>query len=332
MKMDDMRTPAIMVWDGCDPRVLDAVEGFQKRWRPSSNTRHTLRLIEELIDPALSAFGQELPQNRVIYVIGAESGATFSRILGQAGFANAQKAQRYLLRSFVRTKDGNHPKDKVLQNTLETLMGLIAACLRGTVRKATLPGTPLRNGRQREFCKFCGNQAEYTAVSAGNKDIDFHPFNVDGKSITLRLSSGYCEEHRPKLHNGAWNPAYQSAKRSAAQFEIELLRLVRQSCALQLGEARSEDALVDAYFYLYALKYRFHPADESELRCHARLMTDMKLTDQKKKIIVLHKMGFSQSAIACRTKVKSRQAIFKALATIPSIFFKIPIPADFTVA
>lgn len=285
--------------------------------------------MEELIDPALCAYTAELPSNRISYVIGAGSGATFSSVLRQSGFAQAHTVQRRLLRAFVKTDASDNPTDKTLQNTLETLIGLTAACQLKIVKKAILPATPLRNGRQREFCAFCGNQSEYFAISTGFKEIDFHPENPIGKSKTLRLSSGYCDQHRPKLHNGIWNPAYQSAKRSTESFETELLRLTRQSGTLKFGKSQTKDHLLDIYFYLHALKHSFHSTDESILRHQARFFVDMKFTDHKKRILVLRKMGLSQPDIANRLGLKSRQAVSKALASIPSTLIQIPIPPDF---
>jgi hypothetical protein len=330
-----MLNPKIRIWKECDQRVRRALCRFERRWRPSSSEKHTVRLIEELIDSALHTYSEELPRNRVNYIPGAGAGVSFSSILRQYSFEKTLRIQRYQLRAFGSFKNTKDPIDKTLESTLETLIGLTDACLRKTVQRVIIPETPLRNGRQQGFwehgfCKFCGNLAEYTAVSKGNLKIDFHPPKANGESKTLRLSTGYCGKHRPLQHDNTWSLEYQKAKRSAAQFQVELLRLTRQSRALHLGLTQSGDKLIDAYIYLDVLKHGFRSGDEAELRNHARLLVDNKLTDQKKKMVILRFLGLSLQAIAPLVGVKSRQAVFKALGSIKSEFLELPIPASFS--
>ncbi|MHC1479305.1 LuxR family transcriptional regulator [Frateuria aurantia] len=286
--------------------------------------------MEELIDPPTRAYAAQLSRNRINYIPGAGAGVGLSAIARQVGLPTMLKVQRSLLTSFGSFREAQSAADNMLASTLETLIGLVTACLRKEIKLSALPNTPLRNGRRTGFCKFCGELAEYTAVSAGVKNFDFHPENETGEDKTLRLSADLCEYHRPRFPDGRWNPAHQTAKRSFAQFELELLRFSRQSARLQLGQAQSGNAIVDAYIFLYVRKYGFQPADEAELRDHARLMVDRKLSDQKKKIVVLRKLGLSQQAIATEIGVESRQAVSKALAAISDIFFDIPIPKRFS--
>jgi transcriptional regulator len=61
------------------------------------------------------------------------------------------------------------------------------------------------------------------------------------------------------------------------------------------------------------------------LRDVARLMVDAKLSDAKKKMLVLQLSGLNQSEIAkrlpgCEQQPLTRQAVSKALASIPAIF------------
>jgi hypothetical protein len=345
VKKVDMPNPAIPIWEGCDLRVAAAIQCFERRWRPSSGAKHSIRLIKELIDPALRAYSEEFPQSRVNYISAGREDATFSAIIRKQGFEKMRVALRLLVRLPSPLKRTETSVEKTLeQRTLETLIALMDACLRKTEKKAIIPGTPIRNGRQQGFweqgfCKRCGNLTEYAAVLAGKKkDVDFHPGDNTDQPMTLRLSTKYCFKHRPlhndprnsdPLHKGEWNIKYQPAKRSAAKFEIELLRLTRQSCAPQLGRAQSGDKLVDAYIYLYVLKHGFRSGDEDELRNHARLLVDNKLTDQKKKMVILRFLGLSQQAIAPLVGVKSRQAVSKALGSIKSEFLKLPIPPRF---
>ena len=61
-------------------------------------------------------------------------------------------------------------------------------------------------------------------------------------------------------------------------------------------------------------------AEEAELRDLARLMVDSRLSDRKKQILMLQRLGFNQSAIARRLGIE-RQAVSKAIASIPEIFW-----------
>ncbi|WP_261539944.1 hypothetical protein [Burkholderia multivorans] len=142
----------------------------------------------------------------------------------------------------------------------------------------------------------------------------------------LELSHQYCEGHRPKLTNGEWNPAYRQAKRSVAQFDLELARLNRQ-CAKRSTPhaAASGDPLVDDYFFHYMLGQTLQPADIAGLRNLARLMVDSKLSDTKKRILMLQHSGLNQSEIAEQLLGKgqrplTRQAVSKAIASIPKSF------------
>ncbi len=324
-----------MIWKECDQRIRTALHRFERRWRPSSSEKHTIRLIEELIDPALRTYSEELPRSRVKYIPGIGSGGTLSGLLRKYDFETMLRIQRHQLISFGSTANTGNSIDRTIESTLETLIGLTDACLRKTVQKAIIPETPLRNGRlqglwEHKFCKFCGNLAEYTAVLEGIVEIDFHPPKANRESKTLRLSTGYCGKHRPLQHDNTWSLEYQKAKRSAAQFQVELLRLTRQSRALQLGLAQSGDKLIDAYIYLDVLKHGFRSGDEAELRNHARLLVDNKLTDQKKKMVILRFLGLSLQAIAPLVGVKSRQAVSKALGSMKSEFLELPIPASFS--
>src|SRR3546814_10020095 len=67
-------------------------------------------------------------------------------------------------------------------------------------------------------------------------------------------------------------PTYRQAKRSLAQFDLELARLGRQCAKRSVPQAASGDLLVDSYFYHYLLCRTMQPADKAELRHQARLM------------------------------------------------------------
>ncbi len=126
-------------------------------------------------------------------------------------------------------------------------------------------------------------------------------------------------DHRPKLPNGAWNPAYRQARRSLAQFDLELNRLRLQSARLAAPQVMSGDRLIDSYIHLYVMGQALRPGDEVDLRNQARRMVDLELSDRKKQMLMLQWYGLNQSEIARRLGIE-RQAVFKALQSIPAMF------------
>ena len=141
----------------------------------------------------------------------------------------------------------------------------------------------------------------------------------------LELSDKYCTAHKSKLPTGEWNPIYRQAKRSLTQFNIELTRLTRQCAKRSKGCAKSGDKLIDEYFYHFMLSLTIQPADHTELRNLARRMVDSKLSDTKKKMLALQKLGFNQTEIGQRLlnanhQPMTRQAVSKALASVRKEF------------
>jgi hypothetical protein len=182
----------------------------------------------------------------------------------------------------------------------------------------------LNTQQRQDLCAYCGEMTEFSAFVTGvNNNYIMNTENPGHKKS--ELSHQYCINHRPKLKNGKWNPVYRTAKRSSEQFNIELTRLINQSFDHFTIRAQSGDSLVDQYFFSYILKNTLHPTDESELRNIARRMVDSKLSDNKKKILVLKKAGLNQTEIANRLqggtqKPLSRQTVSRLLASVRKEF------------
>ncbi|WP_124401826.1 LuxR family transcriptional regulator [Pseudomonas synxantha] len=310
--VDMKKQSTIAIWEGCDATVSEAIEQFGDRWRAYSmaSKRYPItRLVEELIDPAVAAYAKEIPARYQGHIPGVGTDVAFSAIMKLVGFPAMIRLQRQLLRAFVLTHDQQSKKDRCFIATLETLIELVMACKRKKPSSEDVGG--LNNQRLKGFCRFCGTQAELASFATGEGQRDPDEY--------LRLSNLYCTTHRPKTHDGSWNPAYRQAKRAVAQFDLELARLSRQCAIRAEPKAKSGDELVDAYIFRYMLSQTLHLADEAELRNLARLMVDVKLTDRRKQILVLQKIGFNQSEIARRLEIE-RQAVSKALRSIPDCF------------
>ncbi|MFJ2332481.1 LuxR family transcriptional regulator [Pseudomonas helleri] len=311
--MVDMKnTSTIAIWDGCDRTISDAVRRFLDCWEPysaSAKRYPIVRLVEEFIDPALTVYVAALPSRYLGHIPGAGTGVAFSEVIRLVGFDAMVRLQRQLLRAFILTEDKQSKRDQRFIATLETLIELVWACKRKQPAKRDVRG--LNGQRLRGFCRFCGTLAELSSFASGE--------GQRGTDEQLRLSNLYCAAHRPKLPDGEWNPAYRKAKRSVAQFDLELTRLSRQCAVRGTPQAQSGEELVDGYILYYILGKTLQPGDEAELRDLARLMVDSRLSDRKKQILMLQRLDFNQSAIARRLGIE-RQAVSKAIASIPEIF------------
>lgn len=316
--MVDMKNdPTIVIWEGCDPTVSEAIEQFEDRWRPysaSSRRYPIVGLIQELIDPAVAAYTATLPQRYLGHIPGAGTGVSFSGIIRLVGLDAMVRMQRQLLRQFIKTEDTQTPRDRRFVATLESLIGLVWDCACKRPVKSKVRDTRLNGERLQGFCRFCGSLAELTSFAGGSDDP-----KADDPEEKLRLSSLYCLDHRPKLPSGAWNPVYRQARRSLAQFDLELARLNQQCAKPATAQVKSGDQLVDSYFFHYVAGQTLQPADKAELRNQARLMVDSKLSDRKKQMLMLQWSGLNQSEIARKLGIE-RQAVSKALAAIPAMF------------
>jgi DNA-binding CsgD family transcriptional regulator len=121
------------------------------------------------------------------------------------------------------------------------------------------------------------------------------------------------------LSDGTQNPAYRRAMRSADHFDVELLRLSKQSAKPEKLRADSGNRAVDHYIQGHVTQKFLQPADKAELRNQARLMADKRLTDRKKAIVMMIASGQSKKQVADALGI-SRQAVYKALATISKDF------------
>lgn len=310
----------IHICDGCAPIVSQAIKEFRERWKPySSSSRQypIVGLIEELIDPAVAAYMATLPQHYMGHVPG---GVNLSRIMRLVGLDAMVRVQREMLRKFIKTANKWTARDQRFMATIDSLIELVwdCACKRPARSKILgerrPPLLPFGNAQRRQgFCRFCGALTEFAAFIE-------HWNWPQGDQEKLRLSHRYCAEHRPMLSDGTQNPAYRRAMRSADHFDQELLRLSKQSDNPEKLRVASGDRAVDRFIQAHVAQKSLQPDDKAELRNQARQMTDKRLTDRKKAIIVMIASGQNQSQVSKALGI-SRQAVSKALL--------VAIPKDF---
>ncbi len=310
----------ITIWEGCDPGILEAIERFQDRWRPYSTASRRypiVRLIQEVIDPAVVTYMNTLPARYSGFVSGVGAGMDFSETIRLVGFDTMVRLQRQLLRHFIKTVDRQDSRDQRFVATVESLTSLVWDCACKRPKKSTTTtGVNLNAQRKRGFCELCGELTEFADFMATVADEQVNDIELQDRK-KLELSHQYCARHRPILVNGSRNPAYRQAKRSLAQFNLELDRLNRQCAKRASPQAASGDPLVDRYFYHLMLSQTVQSADKGELRNQARLMVDSKLSDRKKQILMLQSDGLNQSEIARKLGIE-RQAVSKALKSLAS--------------
>jgi len=311
----------ITIWEGCDPDISEAIERFQDRWRPYSTAsrRYSIvRLIQEVIDPAVATYMNALPARYSGFVSGVGAGMDFSETIRLVGFDTMVRLQRQLLRHFIKTVDKQDSRDQRFVATVESLTSLVWDCACKRPKKTTTTtGVNLNAQRKHGFCELCGELTEFADFMATVAEDQVNDVELQDRK-KLELSHQYCARHRPILANGSRNPAYRQAKRSLAQFNLELDRLNRQCAKRATPQAASGDPLVDRYIYHLMLSQTVQSADKGELRNQARLMVDSKLSDRKKQILILQWDGLNQSEIARKLGIE-RQAVSKALKSLASI-------------
>ncbi|QPL36711.1 helix-turn-helix domain-containing protein [Thalassospira sp. B30-1] len=311
----------ITIWEGCDAGISKAIEHFQDRWcsYSTASRRYPIRrLIQEVIDPAVATYMKTLPARYAGFVSGVGAGMDFSETIRLVGFDTMVRLQRQLLRHFIKTEDRQDSRDQRFVATIESLTGLVWDCACKRPKKSTTTtGVNLNAQRKHGFCELCGELTEFADFMATVADKQVNDIELQDHK-KLELSHQYCAKHRPILANDSRNPAYRQAKRSLAQFNLELDRLNRQCAKRATPQAASGDPLVDRYFYHLMLSQTVQSADKGELRNQARLMVDLKLSDRKKQILILQRDGLNQSEIARRLGIE-RQAVSKALKSLTSL-------------
>lgn len=217
--------------------------------------------------------------------------------------------------------------------SIDSLRELALACRNKKAKR--ISGTDISVSRYATICRFCENQTEAAAYPDGNAPWQMDLKDSDDPSRRPRLSAVYCSEHRPKTRrrDSEVNKIYRAAirKNNQAAFDKELERLDRQSWAgASSPKAKSGNRLVDEFMWrlwrLAAHENLMHeqqPAGKGVLvealtKREARLLVKNKVSDRKKEIVVLLADGHNQAAVARTLGIKSRQAVSKALQSIPN--------------
>ncbi|WP_311750223.1 transcriptional regulator [Proteus columbae] len=364
----------IPIWAGCDKSVAAAITMFREQWHSYSQvskSHNIVRLIKELVDPAVSEYLNSLPDNYLRYSPIASAKLTYSDLIKMRGFRYCSDCIGGYLRPFVEHSTYTEP-DKLFIATQETLKSLFSHCKAKRPKRSRLaPDIYFNTERGKGLCRLCGNPTEFSSFIT-NWDNDGFIEDAEEKYGLKKgpdLSHKYCAHHKPQLKDGSWNPAYKQAIRSSKQFELEVLRLCRQIANPERLNAMSGDDLIDEYFYYYLqdktisdtqahacfdyiqntfsnpivvdektyeklvnivnnmtnVGVSLGPDDIDKIRNIARKMVNSRLSDNKKRMLVLSKKGFNQREIteiisSLTGKKLSHQAVSKAIKSVCTVF------------
>lgn len=292
------------------------------------------RLFGELIGPAWATYATAFPKR---HSLRADLVQLDLREAARAlGFDNLRDRLRDIARSAsaeqpdtkavpialanwaVRTRPGK-PKDTVdhvLTHTLASLIDLVASCARKRPRTTTTVDS-VNALRGQDHCRFCGNEPEINSYLSAGPALREATWPHDHGNLVPSLSGRYCVDHRPRNHDGSWNPEYKRAIRAAKEFTLESQRLTRQSASTSKRAAKSGNIVVDDFYLSLIQRTLLFPSDQAELRSLAAQLVRDKISDIKKFMIVLRAAGYNQREIAVRCGV-SAQAVSKALKSLPA--------------
>lgn len=309
----------VSIWQNCEPGVRAAIERFCDRSGPFSmaSKRYSFfRLIREELDTALIDYRDQLElKHRLFGVPGLSGEQSFSRVVHSAGVRVTENEIRLSLRRFVDSM--LCVRDELgLQfiDTAETLVGVLVYCRCKQPRRKKNTTSHLNQQRPKELCCLCGEPSEYLEYFD-----DPDAWDLIDEEEKQRLSHKYCRRHRPRLRDGTWNYEYRKAKRSREVFDLEASRLLRQSARPATVQPHTGQMDVDLFIMNLVAQTALQPADEDKIRNLARRLVTYRISDRKKQILMLSVAGFKQADIARRLGV-SRQAVSKALASIPDEF------------
>jgi DNA-binding CsgD family transcriptional regulator len=316
------RQEEIHVWGGCSPIVANAINAFSDQWHPFSakSRRYNIhRLIQEVIDPAIGHYADQLPADHPAIGAADPPGFYTEMSLGEltklVGFDVVDKSMRMALRRYLRQAERIGAHDQEFIATCESTLELIRRCEGKAPSRSKVADHESLNGQRRHwFCELCGNRSEFASFVEDKAWPETDPIASDA----LKLSTRYCAGHRPKIE-GLWNADYKRAVRSKGCLDVEVDRLTRQSWDQAQPRSTSGNALIDRFTWHCIALERLYPDEKAALRDLAAEITEAHITDAKKEIVMLVADGMNQSEVARQLGV-SRNAVSKALKSIPPRF------------
>jgi len=204
----------ITIWEGCDPYISEAIERFQDRWRPYSTASRRypiVRLIQEVIDPAIATYMNALPARYSGFVSGVGAGMDFSETIRLVGFDTMVRLQRQLLRHFIKTVDRQDSRDQRFVVTVESLTSLVWDCACKRPKKTTTTTSVNLNAQRKHgFCELCGELTEFADFMATVADDQVNDVELqDRKKLELSHQSNSATSTAPGIDR-SWRMAAET--------------------------------------------------------------------------------------------------------------------------
>lgn len=297
----------IDAFSGCTPVMASAVENLCDRWESYSTKSRSysiFSLFEELIVPAWATYASTLPEHHLGRDI------SLVKMAQLYGFDVIEKFVHLSIRMFMNAEI----YDPEFVETLDTILVVAEACKTKPPKKQPRYGA-LANRLFNNYCEFCGAHTELAAKNNGESQAGFENDSM------ARLSAKYCSTHRPKnFLDGSRNHEYLWAVRHKLEFKIELKRLNCQSNFMAKPNAGTGDANLDQFYFKLLAHLPVYSTDICFLRNEARQIVDLRVNDKKKQIIMMRAAKYSLAKIADEVGANSRQAIGKAISSVPKKF------------
>lgn len=330
---------ATSIWDGCDPGVAAAIRDLVDSWKPYStkSRRYSLyRRFGEIVGSAWIAYVDALPSQYLGRRLALD--IDLNALLQESGFEGAVIRLERLAADFdalaypsiERTStiaefceqtslpQRGETADFEFKQTIASLITIAGHSARKRPQ-SSVAVDHVNSVRGNEHCRFCGEPSEVLFYLRSDlADREKH-WPRDHGSLVPSLSGRYCSHHRPRNHDGSWNPEYKRAKRSEKTFAVEARRLTKQSASTS-KRVVSSGAIATDHFYLAVINQTLrYPDEQNELRNIANQLVRNKVSDMKKAMVTLRAAGLTQAAISRRLGV-SQQAVSKALAKVPHAY------------
>lgn len=326
MKGEINRKAKIPIHEGCDPKVAAAIKKFANRLDKysSGSRRYSIyTLLSETTDGAWRDYiaslpdeyvGKTLCRTQILSLMAEQNGfscfhSEFTFIVRLAEQCHAKTSTQAKNAMGVVLAASNHDLRTIHEKFRATVSSVRELASRAELKKPRRTSAGRLNARRiKPHCELCGNPPELATVIRGAE------WPRDDPTRKANLSSQYCSDHRPKHHDGSWNPAYRRARRSKEKFESEIIRVEHHTCNLRGIDAAKRKGLEDPFLWVLARVLDLYLFEDERCRDVVRFLVDSRIDLRKKQIVMMSAEGFNQSEIARQLGI-SRQAVSKTVSS-----------------
>jgi hypothetical protein len=200
--------------------------------------------------------------------------------------------------------------------TLATIRSVIEGCAAKKPKARLIRGASFRRTNIQSRCLSC------------DKPTEIEAFNIEEKSafdwlngVHSTPSSKYCTEHRRNNLRKVSCANYKRNLRNRPKYLVELRNLEIASCRSSVDPPGGK--LVADFYSCLVEELDAWLDDTDKLWNAARTLVDEKMSDQKKRIVMLSACGCSQAKIA-RLLGLYPQLVSKSLKSIPKAYLDLP--------